>query len=62
MRDLQNKHPFVKMIEEELGGNLFTKTLFFSLGYEPVLVIQDVDVVESLYTTHNAHFDKHPKL
>ena len=48
-------------MEEKLGGNKFTKTMAaISKGNEAILCIHDINVIESLYTTHNANFDKHP--
>jgi hypothetical protein len=41
-------------------GFYFNKTNVFFPGYEPWLSVCDVNVVEQLYTTHNALFDKHP--
>ena len=48
-------------MEEKLGGNSFTKTMVaISKGNEAILCIHDINVIESLYTTNNSHFDKHP--
>jgi hypothetical protein len=60
MDDLQNKHPFIRLMEKKLDGNNFTKTMICSVTYEPLLCVHDINVIESLYTTHNANFDKHP--
>ena len=38
----------------------FNKTTVLFGSYEPLVVICDAQVMESLYTVHNAHFDKHP--
>lgn len=56
----ENKQPITKWIEDALGGIYFNKTTILYPSHEPLLVIADVEVMESLYTTHNAHFDKHP--
>lgn len=56
-------HDLVSLIDKRLGGINFTKTgLVFVGAQEPYLAVNDVRVVEALYTTHNAHFDKHPSV
>ena len=59
LKNTENKHAVVKWGEIELGPH-FNKTAIKFLRHEPVLRICDVNVVEQLYTTHNALFDKHP--
>jgi hypothetical protein len=56
----ENKQPITKWVEDGLGGVSFNKTTIMFPSYQPLLVIADVEVMESLYTTHNVHFDKHP--
>ena len=58
-RNGENKQPIVKWIEDA-HGMTFNKTTVLFGSYEPLLIICDVEVMEQLYTVHNAHFDKHP--
>lgn len=56
----ENKHPFVKALEiydYHLG---YTKSSVGFLFFEPYVIINDVKVVEDLYTRHNQFFCKHP--
>lgn len=55
----ENKHASVKWGDVEVG-EFFNKNCVAFYNYEPWIDICDVDVVEQLYTTHNALFDKHP--
>jgi len=56
----ENKHPFVKLMEQYFGGNKFNKCALIFACQEPMIIIQDVKVLEQLYTTQNMYFDKHP--
>lgn len=51
----------MKLIES-VGGIKFNKSTVVFASFEPYLVCNDVTVVEQLYTTHNAAFDKHPSV
>lgn len=56
----ENKHATTKWGEVDIGGTSFNGTCIMFPNYEPFVVINDVKIVEQLYTTHNALFDKHP--
>lgn len=56
----ENKNAFVKWGDACGCGPSFNKTVVIFPTYEPVLIIDDLNVVEAIYTTHNALFDKHP--
>jgi cytochrome P450 len=58
-KNSENKQPIVKWVGD-VYGETFNKTTVLFPSYTPMLVICDVEVMEALYTTHNAHFDKHP--
>jgi len=50
----------VKLVDDLLDGNNFTRTAGFFAGHQLVINVSDVKVVEALYTTRNMFFDKHP--
>lgn len=61
-RNDENKHQFIKLIENKVGGNNFNKTTVIFAGSQPIVALHDVKALEQLYTTHNVHFDKHPSI
>jgi cytochrome P450 len=56
----ENKMPYIKVLEDRTGGIKQNKTVFGFAAQEPMVLINDVKIVEQLYTTHNEYFDKHP--
>ena len=58
----ENKHALTKWADVDFGGIHYNKTSIMFPIYEPFVTVGDVNVVEQLYTTHNALFDKHPSI
>lgn len=64
-RNFQNNHMFVNFVDavyKRRRETVCKKTNIIFVNEEPSLLINDVNVVEQLYTTYNAYFDKHPEV
>lgn len=53
---------FVDAVYKRRRETVCKKTNIIFVNEEPSLLINDVNVVEQLYTTYNAYFDKHPEV